>query len=155
MGDSGMQNKLEAIVGAIVLAVAVGFTFFAANRTGLVSTNAQSYHLYASFRSAEGVRIGTDVRLAGVKIGSVSDMELDPETYMARTELTISNAIDIPDDSAVTVSSEGLLGGNFIEVVPGGSMYAFDPMTEIEDTQSSVSLTTLLMRFVGSAASGN
>jgi phospholipid/cholesterol/gamma-HCH transport system substrate-binding protein len=93
--------------------------------------------------------------LAGVKIGSVSDMELDPETYMARTELTISNAIDIPDDSAVTVSSEGLLGGNFIEVVPGGSMYAFDPMTEIEDTQSSVSLTTLLMRFVGSAASGN
>lgn len=150
-----MQNKLETIVGAIVLSVAVGFTFFAANRTGLVSANSQNYQLYASFRSAEGVRIGTDVRLAGVKIGSVSAMELDPETYMARTELSISNDIEIPDDSAVTVSSEGLLGGNFIEVVPGGSLYAFDPMTEIEDTQSSVSLTTLLMRFVGSAASGN
>lgn len=150
-----MQNRLEAIVGATVLVVAIGFGMFASARTGVLSGAGQNYKLYASFRSAEGVRIGTDIRLAGVKIGSVSAMELDPETFMARTEMSISNDIQIPDDSAVTVASEGLLGGNFIEVVPGGSLYAFDPMSEIEDTQSSVSLTTLLMRFVGSAASGN
>ena len=56
--------------------------------------------------------------------------------------------IEIPDDSAITIASEGLLGGNFVEIVPGGSPFMFEPSSEIEDTQSAVSLVSLLLKFV-------
>jgi phospholipid/cholesterol/gamma-HCH transport system substrate-binding protein len=104
--------------------------------------------LTASFRSAEGITLGTDVRLAGVKIGTVSDMELNPTTFRAETEIQIQNGIELPYDSAITVASEGLLGGNYIEIVPGGSLDNLAAGDEIEDTQSAISLVSLMMKFV-------
>ena len=71
------------------------------------------------------------MRLAGVRIGSVSSVELDPVTYRANTELLLSNNIEIPEDSAVVVSSEGLLGGSFVEIIPGGSPFALEQGGEI------------------------
>ena len=105
------------------------------------------YSLTASFRSAEGISLGTDVRMAGVKVGTVTALDLNNETFRADTEFTMRNGIEIPDDSAISIASEGLLGGNFVEVIPGGSPFNVDPGGEIEDTQSSVSLLTLLMKF--------
>ena len=114
------ENKLEVIIGAVVLAVALGFIVFIYQTTSLSLSNSKHYNLVADFRSADGIHVGTDVRLAGVKVGTVSDLSLNVETYRAEAKLAIENQIDIPDDSALTVSSEGLLGGNFIEIVPGG-----------------------------------
>lgn len=105
--------------------------------------------LTASFRSVEGVSVGTDVRLAGVKIGSVTGMDLNAQTYRADTVMTLSNDVPIPNDSSAVVASEGLLGGNFIEIVPGGSMDNFAPGEEIVDTQGAVSLLQLLLTYVG------
>lgn len=141
------QNKTEIFVGGAVLAVAIGFLVFASQITG-VSTGAGSYPLTASFRSLEGVNVGTDVRLAGVKIGSVNSVILNTQTFRAETVIHVKGGIEIPDDSAITIASEGLLGGNFVEIVPGGSPFMFDPDSEIEDTQSAVSLISLLLKFV-------
>jgi len=104
--------------------------------------------LNASFRSLEGIQVGTDVRLAGVKIGTVTEVELNPETYRAETLFSVVEGIEIPDDSAVVVASEGLLGGSFVEIMPGGSPFYFAPGDEVEDTQGAVSLISLLLKFV-------
>ncbi len=142
------ENKLEVIIGAAVLLVALGFIVFLYQSTGLSVSNSRHYELKADFRSADGIHVGTDVRLAGVKVGTVSDLGLNAETYRAEAELSIENKIDIPDDSALTVSSEGLLGGNFIEIIPGASYEYMQPGDEFLDTQGSVSLISLLLKFV-------
>lgn len=141
------HNTTEVLVGGVVLAAAIGFAIYAGQAAGL-SQGAADYQLNASFRSLEGVGVGTDVRLAGVKIGTVTDVELNPQTYRADTRFSVEQGIDIPDDSAIIVSSEGLLGGNFVEIMPGGSPFAFEPGDEIEDTQGAVSLISLLLKFV-------
>lgn len=141
------HSTTEVLVGGAVLAAAIGFVVYTGQVTGF-TTSAAGYPLSASFRSIEGVSVGTDVRLAGVKIGTVTGIDLNPQTFRADTVLTLANGIAIPDDSAVIVSSEGLLGGNYIEIMPGGSPFNLDPGAEIEDTQSSVSLVTLLLRYV-------
>lgn len=141
------HNTTEVLVGGAVLAAAVAFAVYAGQATGLARSSS-GYELAASFRSLEGVTVGTDVRLAGVKIGTVTAVTLNPETYRADTRFTVSRGIEIPDDSAIAVSSEGLLGGNFVEIVPGGSDFHFTPGDEILDTQGAVSLITLLLKFV-------
>jgi len=141
------ENTTEVLVGGAVLAVAIGFLVYAGQATGL-SGGQSEYELAASFRSADGVDLGTDVRMAGVKVGRVTGIELDPTTYRASTVFTVQEGIEVPDDSAVAVSSEGLLGGNYVEILPGGSPFYFEPGDEIEFTQGSVSLVSLLMKFV-------
>lgn len=147
------ENKSEIIAGAVVVAVAVGFIIYAGKLTG-ASTAGASYELSASFRSADGITVGTDVRLAGVKVGRVTSMALDPATYRAGTTISVADGIDVPDDSALAISSEGLLGGNYVELLPGGSPLFLEPGDQIEFTQGSVSLVSLLMKFVGSDESG-
>ncbi|MDX1743795.1 MAG: outer membrane lipid asymmetry maintenance protein MlaD [Ruegeria sp.] len=140
-------NLTEVLVGGVVLASAVAFGVYASQSTGL-SQGAAGYQLEASFRSLEGVSVGTDVRLAGVKIGTVTDVDLNPDTYRADTTFTIRDGILVPDDSAIVISSEGLLGGNFVEVMPGGSPFFFEPGDQVTDTQGAVSLISLLVKFV-------
>ena len=143
------ENRLEIAVGGVVLALAVGFAVFLAQSTGL-SGSSSSYPISASFRSAEGISVGTDIRLAGVKIGTISDLKLNSETYRAESILSVRNDVRIPDDSALVVASEGLLGGSFIEVIPGASLDYLEAGDEIIDTQGSVSLIQLLLKFVSS-----
>jgi len=138
----------EVALGAVVLAAALGFGVYAVQSTG-AGLGAQTYDLSASFRSIEGVSVGTDVRLAGVKVGTVSQIALNPQTYRADTVVTLQETVQIPDDSAIIIASEGLLGGNYVEISPGGSPFYFAPGEEILDTQGSVSLLTLLLRYVG------
>lgn len=142
-----LENKTEVFVGGAVVAVAIFFVFYVFQTSGL-STGSGNYPIHASFRSAEGVRVGTDVRLAGVKIGAVTQIELDSDTYEARSTLSIGKNIQIPDDSSLTIASEGLLGGNFVEVVPGMSEDYLQSGDEVLDTQGSVSLIQLMMRYV-------
>lgn len=142
------ESKTEVLVGGIVLAVAIGFLVYAGKTTGMTGSGAGEYPLSASFRSADGVSVGTDVRMAGVKVGRVTGVSLDPETYRAKAIFTVQEGINVPDDSAVAISSEGLLGGNYVEILPGGSPFYVEPGAEVEFTQGSVSLVSLLMKFV-------
>ncbi len=142
------ENVTEVAVGGAVLAVAAAFLFYALGTAGGIS-GGSGYPLTASFRSAEGIGVGTDVRMAGVKVGSVTAMDLNAQSFRAEATVQINNGIDLPDDSAIVISSEGLLGGNFVEILPGGSAYNYAPGDEVLDTQGAVSLISLLMKFVG------
>lgn len=142
------SHVTEVLTGGAVLAVAAGFLIYA-GEVGGVGMRTSGFDTYsASFRSAEGVGVGTDVRLAGVKVGSVVDMELDPATFRAETRFTVQDNVLLPDDSSIIISTEGLLGGSFVEILPGGSPFNLEPGSEIEDTQSSVSVVQLLLKFV-------
>ncbi|MEP4194641.1 MAG: outer membrane lipid asymmetry maintenance protein MlaD [Aliishimia sp.] len=141
------ENKTEILVGGVVLVAAIGFAVYAGQIAGL-SGPSENYPLTASFRSLEGVGVGTDVRLAGVKVGTVTEVALNSDTFRADTVVAVNTGIEIPDDSAIIISSEGLLGGNFVEIMPGGSPYAFEAGDEISDTQGAVSLISLLLKFV-------
>ena len=139
------RSVTEILIGAIVVATAIWFLYYTSTRTNIMS-NEDSYNLSADFRSVEGISLGTDVRLAGVKIGIVKALILNPETYRVKTIFSVKNTIKIPDDSQALISTEGLLGGTFLELVPGGSFDYLVPESVIMDTQGSVSLITLLMR---------
>lgn len=148
------EDRTEVLVGGVVLAAAIGFLAYAASATGFGKGPADSYPLTASFRSLQGISEGADVRIAGVKVGTITDISLNPVTFRADMTLTMGTQYELPDDSAILVSSEGLLGGNYIEIIPGGSPFNLEPGGEIEDTQGSVSLVTLLMKFVSGGSDG-
>jgi phospholipid/cholesterol/gamma-HCH transport system substrate-binding protein len=142
------SERAEIVTGAAVLAMAVGFVVYAAQGAGLMQAP-DSYPLVASFRSVEGISVGTDVRLAGVKVGSVTSLTLNPATFFADATISMRSDVSLPTDSTILVSSEGLLGGSFVEVLPGGALENLEPGGEIEDTQGAVSLISLLLKFVG------
>lgn len=141
-------ERAEILAGAAVLAVAIGFVFYAGRGAGLMQAT-DSYPLTASFRSVEGVSVGTDVRLAGVKVGTVTELKLNPETYFADAVISVRNDVVLPIDSTILISSEGLLGGTFVELQPGGMPDSLVAGDEIEDTQGAVSVISLLMKFAG------
>lgn len=144
-----MANSVaEAVIGAVVLATAAGFVVYAGQVRG-TSVTGGSYPLTAKFRSAEGIGVGTDVRLAGIKVGSVTHLALDPQSFEADATFSVQNSVKLPDDSDVKISSEGLLGGNFVELTPGASETEFVSGDQILNTQGSVSLLNLLMKFAG------
>ena len=142
----------EFIAGTCVLIAAVGFAFVAFQRGGWVDAD-NSYLLNASFRSIEGVSVGTDVRLAGVKVGSISNIALNPESFFVDVEIALQNTIQLPDDTAIIIASEGLLGGHFVELQPGGSSFNLSGGDTIADTQSSLGILNLLMKFASGSGS--
>jgi len=142
------SERAEILAGAAVLAVAIGFLAYAANSAGLSARSTQTYPLTASFRAVDGISVGSDVRMAGIKVGTISALDLNPQTFFADATIQLRSDILLPDDSAILISSEGLLGGNFVEIVPGGSLENYAPGDEIEDTQGAVGLISLLMKFV-------
>lgn len=141
------DSAAETVIGAVVLAVAGGFLFFASQNTNL-GLGRGAYEVSASFRKAEGVSVGSDVRIAGVKIGTVRAMDLDPQTFQARLRLALRGDILVPDDSSATISSDGLLGGGYVAIQPGGSDFKIEPGGEIEITQSSISILDLVGRAI-------
>ncbi|WP_417720851.1 outer membrane lipid asymmetry maintenance protein MlaD [Salipiger sp.] len=146
------SSATEVIVGGAVLAAAIAFGAYAVSATGTTFSSG-GYPLTASFRSLEGITVGSDVRLAGVKVGTVTGISLNPDTFRADMGLSLQEQVKIPDDSAIVISSEGLLGGNFVEISPGGSSFFYEAGDEILDTQGSVSLISLLLKYVGGGSS--
>lgn len=142
------ESLTEVVTGAVVLLAAGGFLAYAAQATGF-SRGGDIMSLTASFRSVEGVTIGTDVRMAGVKIGTVTALALDPVSFRANTTLEVTSGLPIPEDSSAVIASEGLLGGNFVEIVPGASLDNLADGGEIVDTQGAVSLLNLLISYIG------
>jgi phospholipid/cholesterol/gamma-HCH transport system substrate-binding protein len=140
------NNTVETLIGAIVVAVAAAFLFFAYTTTG--SGSVSGYEILARFSSADGISSGTDVRLHGIKIGTVSDITLDPKTYMAIAHFSIKNDVRIPDDSAAKITSSGLLGSSYVAIQPGGSDKNIKQGGELTNTQGSVDLLGLIGRAV-------
>ena len=138
------SNAAETLIGAAVLAVAGGFLVYAAQTVDLGGVGSGYYELKAPFRKAEGLAVGADVRVSGVKVGTVTSLELDPDTYRAIVSLSIEDVYKVPEDSSVTITSEGLLGGSFVAIDPGASDFFLEAGDEVEHTQGSVNLLELI-----------
>lgn len=144
-------ERTELLVGAAVLAVAAGFLAWSVGGWG--DRGQGTYPLVASFPNVDGVERGTEIRLAGVRVGRVGEVRLNPQTYYAEAELRVPENIELPVDSAALIQSDGLLGGAYIELRPGGALETLAPGDEIEDVQGAVSLLGLMMKFVDAQAS--
>lgn len=142
------NNAAETLIGSVVLVAAAGFLFYAANSAD-VGVDASRYELVAKFRKAEGIDIGGDVRIAGIKVGNISGMELDTDTYRATVTFAIDNDVKVPEDSEAIITSASLLGDSYISIGPGGSDLMLEPGDEIEITQGSINITDLISKFAG------
>jgi phospholipid/cholesterol/gamma-HCH transport system substrate-binding protein len=140
------RNVAEVATGAVVLVVALGFLGYAVAHSGRGPSS--GYTLYARFDHIDGLSIGSDVRLAGVKVGSVTGAQIDPKTYLADVSLTVRDGIELPKDSSAEITSDGLLGGKYLSLSPGGDSQMLSPGQTITITQSSVSLEQLLGKFI-------
>ncbi len=152
IGRMREHNIPETIIGAVVVAVALLFVAFAYMRTG--SGSLSGYEIQARLAKVDGLGIGTDVRLSGIKIGSVSDLTLDPRNYLVTVHMNIRNDVKVPDDSSLIVTSSGLLGSSYISLTPGGSDKMLATGGMIQNSQGAVDLMGLVGRFMGTPNSG-
>jgi phospholipid/cholesterol/gamma-HCH transport system substrate-binding protein len=145
-------NVIEAVMGAVVLLVAAVFLFFAYNTSQVHSV--EGYSVSADFQRIDGIRDGGDVRIAGIKVGSVLSETLDPKTFLATIRMSINPSIKLPEDTVAEIVSNGLLGDKYLSLVPGGSEKTIPPGGTIKYTQSSVSLENLIGQMIFSAPGG-
>jgi len=152
------NNTVETLVGAIVIAIAGAFFFYVYTSTNK-SVGSGGYHVSAEFDNVGTVNVGTDVRVAGIKVGTVTGQDLNPESFQAHVVMSIDRKVKLADDSSAKVTSEGLLGANYIAVDPGGSETKLEDGGEIINTQGAVDFWKLVSETMfskgGSGESGS
>jgi phospholipid/cholesterol/gamma-HCH transport system substrate-binding protein len=148
------NNVAEIVIGAIVVAVAVillAFGYYAHIGRGA----AAGYELNARMPKVDGLGEGTDVRLAGIKVGTVSELVLDPKTYLVTMHMRIRDDIQIPVDSSLLVTSSGILGSSYLSITPGGDDRMLAPGGYFENVQGSIDLMNLVGRIAGGDQQSN
>lgn len=140
------RNMLETVLGAVVLVVAAFFVVIA-YQGGEVQVE-DGYNVSAKFDNITGISVGSDVRVGGIKVGVVTGLDLDEETYQARANMSIRHSTKLPEDSTAAVVSSGLLGDKFVSLTPGAMDETLEDGGVIEFTQSSVSLEELIGKYV-------
>jgi len=140
------RNTLEIVMGAIVLLGAAGFVSLAYEAADLQGSG--GYEIAAEFGSTGGLAPGDDVRISGIKVGRIVREELDPVTYAARITISLDPQIAVPADSSARITSVSLLGGSYLELMPGADAAMLEPGDVIYDTRDPVSLTDLLGKAV-------
>jgi phospholipid/cholesterol/gamma-HCH transport system substrate-binding protein len=147
------HNAIETIMGAVVLVVAAVFLFFAYSTSRPPSLS--GYDVTARFDRVDGLRDGGDVRISGIKVGSIVSQTLDPESYLAVVHMTIDTSIKLPVDTIATITASGLLGDNYLALVPGGDEDYIKPGGQITHTEAAVNLFSLINKYIGGGAGGN
>lgn len=151
------RSLAEVATGAVILAVALLFLGYAVLNSGRGTRmgGGEGLQLIARFDRVDGLSNGADVRIAGVRVGSVTDTRIDPQTFGADLTMRVDRSLRLPDDTSAEVTSEGLLGGRYVSLVPGGSDKVLADGGRITQTQGSVSLESLLGRFIFSVTQIN
>jgi phospholipid/cholesterol/gamma-HCH transport system substrate-binding protein len=139
-------NVIETVMGAVVLVVAALFLFFAYTTSQIRAVN--GYPVTAQFARIDGIRDGSDVRIAGVKVGSVVDESLDPKTFLATVKMSINPDYKLPEDTVAEIVSSSLLGDKYMALVPGGSEKDIPPGGQIKYTQATASLEDLIGQMI-------
>ena len=140
------RNLIETVMGAVVLVVAALFIVFAYSKAEVGAV--EGYEIQAKFDRVDGILAGSDVRMSGIKIGTVTASSLDPQTYFAEVKMNIRSDVKIPDDTSIAVSTDGLLGDKFLALSPGGSDDMLEPGGEITTTQGSIDLMSLVGQMI-------
>ena len=147
------RSVVETILGAVILAVAAVFLAFSYNTSNVQKVT--GYKVLASFSSIGGLDIGDAVLISGVKVGSVTDVQLNMDTYYADVYMDIDPSIEIPEDTAAVITGESLLGGKVLYLEPGGSMDMLKDGDRITFTQAPQNLEQLLGKFIFSVSGNN
>jgi len=147
------RNIIETVMGAVVLVIAGLFVAFAYSSAELRPVS--GYEVTASFDHIEGTREGGDVKISGIKVGTITSQTLDPNSFRAIIRMNIDNAIKLPVDTVATITSAGLLGDKFMQLVPGADDKTIAPGGTIKITQSPVSLESMLGQVMFSMTSGS
>jgi phospholipid/cholesterol/gamma-HCH transport system substrate-binding protein len=145
-------NVIETVMGAVVLVIAALFLFFAYTTSGVRAVG--GYPVSAQFSRIDGVHDGTDVRIAGVKVGSVASVSLNPKTYLATVTMDINPEYKLPEDTVAEIVSSSLLGDKYMSLEPGGSDKNIPVGGQIKYTQAPVSLENLIGQMIFSQPSG-
>ncbi len=138
------SSALETLIGAVIVALAIGFFGFAYKTSGMGGGASGGYRISAEFDNIDGVNVGTDVRVAGIKVGSVIGQSLNPKSYQARIDMAIQPQVQLADDTSAKITSEGLLGAKFVALEPGGSDGKLADGGVISYTQGAVDLWSLI-----------
>jgi len=140
------NNIIETIMGGVVLVIAGFFLSFAYNQSGYKTPEGTLYN--AKFDRADGLVIGSEVRVSGVKVGSVTDLKIDPDTFLANVSFAVDSNIALPSDSSAEIVGDGLIGTKYMALVPGGEEKTLKDGDEIVYTQSSVSLEAMIGQLI-------
>ncbi len=144
------RSLVETILGAIVLIVALGFVAYAYTTSDVADPG--GYRVDAAFDRIDGITVGSDVRISGIKVGQVLASRLDPVSFQAILTLSVANDVELPSDSSARILSESLLGGRYVDLQPGAEMELLADGDEIAFTQSAINLEDLIGRFVFSGS---
>ncbi|MCB2053656.1 MAG: outer membrane lipid asymmetry maintenance protein MlaD [Geminicoccaceae bacterium] len=140
------RNIVETVLGAIVIVVAGGFLTWAYSRSSIGDPG--GYELVAMFDKADGIGVGSEVKVSGIKVGQVLSQKLNTQTYRAEVVFSVDGDIELPLDTSAAIVSSGLLGGKYLALVPGAEDTMLKPGEEITLTQSSVNLEDLIGQFI-------
>tara|TARA_B100001093_G_scaffold317915_1_gene303298 strand:- start:640 stop:1092 length:453 start_codon:yes stop_codon:yes gene_type:complete len=143
------RNTLETVMGAVVLLAAAGFVALAYEAADVKGNG--GYEIAAEFGNTGGLSVGDDVRISGIKVGQITAQRLDPITYVAKVSMAIEPTIRIPSDSSARITAASLLGGNYLELMPGAAIDALGAGAVIYDTRDPISLSDLLGKAVFSS----
>ncbi len=132
------RSLVETLLGGAVVVVAVGFLIFALQVTEVGAVN--GYGLKARFLKVGGLEVGSDVRISGVKVGSVTDRRLDTDTFEAIVLFTVKTDVQLPTDTQAVITSEGLLGGKYLRLIPGTATDTMSDGSELSETKDFQSL---------------
>ncbi len=140
------RNLIETISRAVVLVVAALFLVFAYSNASPRAV--EGYELFAKFDRVDGFQEGSDVRLSGIKVGTVISQDIDPKSYLAIVKLSIDPRVKLPTDTVAEIVSDGLLGSRSMALVPGAEEKMIQPGGETQFTEPPLNLETLLGRAV-------
>lgn len=140
------RSVVETVLGAVVLFVAGFFLVFSYNTANVKKVS--GYEVTADFSGIGGLAVGDDVQISGVKVGSVVNVGLDSESYLARVTMSIEPTVHIPEDTAALISSESLMGGKYLALEPGGADDMIQPGGRVQFTQAPQNLEQLLGQFI-------
>ena len=147
MAEKSRRSLAELLTGTVVLVALAGMLAAAVVGEGR-KTDTVGYQLSADFSHVDGLSVGSDVRLAGVTIGTVQSESVNPQTFMAHVVFTVRPDIHLSADTAAIITSDSLLGGKYIALSPGGDDKTLSAGATISQTQGSISLEQLLSKFI-------
>ena len=140
------RSVIETILGAVVIVVAATFLFFSYKMGNVAQPN--GFIVTADFSTIGGLKPGDDVLISGVKVGSVIDVTLQDDTYLARVSMSVDHKLQLPTDTAALISSESLLGGKYLALEPGAEEELIKNGGHINYTQAPQNLEQLLGQFI-------
>lgn len=140
------SKAIETVMGAVILIVAGAFLIFAFQTARLDSP--RGYEISAAFNSVGGIEVGSDVRVNGIKVGTVTGQRLDPQTFQAVLDLSIDPTLKLPVNSSAAIASDGMLGGKHVRLEPGNAGEIVPVGGRITSTRDYRSLEELVGEFI-------